>query len=128
MKYSGVISHLCALIISLAAAAVALPNSAAAATPACTSLAADPLYELANNPAIKSVTSTIKTTAAPASIQYCNVTLVYGTNANQNIKIAVGLPLNTTDGGSGGIQGHGMAAPKAWAAAAAREISASMPP
>ena len=105
MKYSGVISHFCVLIISLAAAVVALTDSAAAAPPACTGLATNPLYELANNPAIKSVTSTIKTTAAPASIQYCNVTLVYGTNANQNIKIAVGLPLNTTDGGSGGIQG-----------------------
>jgi hypothetical protein len=106
MKHLGAISNLCALIISLAAGAAALPSGvAAAASPACTSLATNPLYELKNNPAIKSVTSTIKTTAAPASIPYCNVTLVYGTNPNQNITIAVGLPLNATDGGSGGIEG-----------------------
>ena len=106
MKHLGAISRLCASIIALAAAAVALPDRAAAnAAPACASLATDPRFELSNNPVIKSVTSTIKTTAAPANIQYCNVTLVYGANANQNIKISVGLPLNSTDGGSGGIEG-----------------------
>jgi hypothetical protein len=106
MKSLRIISHVCASIISLGAATAALPSSAAAAAPpACASLATDPRFELKNNPAIKSVTSTIKTTAAPANMQYCNVTLVYGTNPNQNITIAVGLPLSATDGGSGGIEG-----------------------
>src|SRR5947208_1805399 len=106
MRSSGGISRLCVLFIALAAGVAALPDRAAAGTaPACGSLATDPQFELKNNPAIKSVTSTIKTTAAPANIPYCNVTLVYGTNTNQNIKIAVGLPLSATDGGAGGIQG-----------------------
>jgi len=98
--------RLCASIIGLAAGIVALSDKAAAhAPPACTSLATDPQFELKNNPVIKSVTSAIKTTAAPANIQYCNVTLVYGTNPNQNITISLGLPLNSTDGGSGGLEG-----------------------
>ena len=33
------------------------------------------------------------------------MTLVYGTNPNQNITIAVGLPLSLADGGTGGILG-----------------------
>jgi hypothetical protein len=106
MKRLGIVLRLCASIIALAAGAIALPGGAAAnGAPACTNLATDPQFELKNNPAIKSVTSAIKTTAAPANIQYCNVTLVYGTNPKQNITIAVGLPLNSTDGGSGGIEG-----------------------
>jgi hypothetical protein len=68
-------------------------------------LATDPQFGLAGNPVIKSVTSAITTTAAPASTKYCRVTLVYGTNPNQNITIAVGLPLSAADGGTGGIQG-----------------------
>ena len=79
------------------------PGQAAAATPTCASLATDPQFGLKNNPVIKSVTSAIKMTAA--NVQYCGVTLIYGTNASQNITIAVGLPLSAVDGGSGGIRG-----------------------
>jgi len=79
--------------------------SSALATPACESLATDPQNGLANNPVIKSVTSAKKTTPAPAGVQYCAVTLVYGTEPTQNITIAVGLPLSAADGGTGGIQG-----------------------
>ena len=81
------------------------PSDALAAPPACTSLGTDPHYGLKGNPLIKSVTSAIATTAAPANVQYCRVTLLYGTNPNQNITIAVGLPLSVADGGAGGFQG-----------------------
>jgi Tannase and feruloyl esterase len=106
MKRLGIISRFCVSIIALAAGAIALSGVAAASgAPACASLATDPQFELKSNPVIKTVTASIKNTAAPANIQYCNVTLVYGTNTNQNITIAIGLPLNSTDGGSGGIAG-----------------------
>ena len=77
----------------------------AVAGPNCESLATNSQYGLKGNPVIKSVTSTVTTTAAPASVRYCRVTLVYGTNSNQNITIAVGLPLSLGDGGTGGILG-----------------------
>jgi hypothetical protein len=80
-------------------------TSSALAAPACESLGTDPQYGLANNPVIKSVTSVRKATPAPANVQYCAVTLVYGTEPSQNITIAVGLPLNAVDGGTGGTQG-----------------------
>jgi hypothetical protein len=94
-------------VIALAVAGVsAMPSSAApAAAPTCASLASSPQYGLNGNPAIKSVSATIARTAAPASVNYCRVTLIYGTSTNQNITIAVGLPLSAVDGGSGGVQG-----------------------
>jgi len=81
------------------------PRDAGAAAPSCASLATDPQFGLKNNPIIKSVTSAITATAAPASVPYCRVTLVYGTTSTENITIAVGLPLSAADGGSGGIRG-----------------------
>ena len=106
MECMRIALRLCASIIPLTAGVFVLPDRAAAhGPPACTSLTTDPRFELKDNPTVKSVTSAIKTTAAPASRQYCNVTLVYGTTPNQNITISVGLPLNTTDGGAGGIAG-----------------------
>src|SRR6185503_18010721 len=69
-------------------------------SPSCASLASDPHFGLKGNPEIKSVTSAITTTSA--GVKYCRVTLVYGTTPTENITIAVGLPLNTGDGGSGG--------------------------
>jgi hypothetical protein len=91
--------------IALIAFAIAGAPSDAAATglPACASLATDPAFGLKGNPVIKSVTSAKAMTAA--KVRYCLVTLVYGTNPNQNITIAVGLPLSASDGGSGGIEG-----------------------
>ncbi len=71
-----------------------------AAAQSCQSLAA----ALEPGPGIKSVTSAI-VPAAGAISAYCQVDILYGTNPNQNIKIRVGLPLNQTDGGSGGVQG-----------------------
>jgi len=95
----------CSSAIALGALAVVSTPTDALAAPMCTSLATNPAFGLAGNPAIKSVTSTITSTAAPASVSYCRVTLVYGTSPNQNITIAVGLPLSAADAGTGGIQG-----------------------
>src|SRR5215469_9402835 len=91
--------------LALGAFVIGLAPSDAVAAPSCTSLATNPQYGLKGNPVIKSAASAISTTAAPASVRYCRVTLVYGTNPNQNITIAVGLPLNLADGGIGGILG-----------------------
>jgi hypothetical protein len=43
--------------------------------------------------------------ATGLNVAYCKVSLLYGTNPNQNINIEVGLPLSAADGGSGGVQG-----------------------
>jgi hypothetical protein len=93
-------------VLTLTAGVTGLPHRAAAAVPTCASLATDPQYGLKGVPFIKSITSSIAQTAAPASISYCLVTLVWGKPyTRQNITIAVGLPLNATDGGSGGLVG-----------------------
>jgi hypothetical protein len=84
---------------------IASVPSDAAAGPSCASLATDPQYELKGSPVIKSVTGVVATTAAPASVKYCRINLVFGTNPNQNITIARGLPLSLADGGTGGILG-----------------------
>ena len=55
-------------------------------------------------PGVKSATSAI-IPAAGANVSHCQVNLLYGTNPNQNINIRVGLPLNSLDGGLGGVQG-----------------------
>ncbi len=85
--------------------------------PTCATLPRQPL--LAHNPAIKAVnTQTVlagKTPVAPpqgtpptgtATVNYCLATLVYGTSANENITIYVGLPLSAADGGGGAYQGN----------------------
>ena len=86
-------------IISFALALLASAAGAAAPVP-CTELATD----LAGNPTVKSVTSTVVAASGP-NAAYCQVNILYGTNPNQNINIRVGLPLNSVDGGTGGVQG-----------------------
>lgn len=70
----------------------------------CIELATDPANGLAGNPDVKSVNSQI-IPAAGANVAYCQVNILFGNNANQNINIRVGLPLNARDGGTGGVQG-----------------------
>ena len=53
---------------------------------------------------VKAATSVV-TPAAGTNVAYCQVNLTYGTNPQQNINIRVGLPLNSLDGGTGGVQG-----------------------
>jgi hypothetical protein len=70
----------------------------------CTELATNPANGLAGNPAVKSATSVL-VQASGANAAFCRVDILYGTNPNQNINIRVGLPLNSLDGGTGGVQG-----------------------
>jgi len=70
----------------------------------CSQLATDPALGLEGNPVIKNVTSAI-IPASGANKSYCQVDVLYGESPEQNINIRVGLPLNSQDGGTGGIQG-----------------------
>jgi hypothetical protein len=70
----------------------------------CTELATDPANGLAGNPVIKSATSQIIEASGP-NAAHCRVDLLYGTKPEQNINIRVGLPLNSVDGGTGGVEG-----------------------
>lgn len=88
----------------LAVAALA-PRTAAADVSAlgpvtCTQLATD----LAGVPTVKSATSQIVAVSGP-NVAFCQVDILLGVNAAQNIKIRLGLPLNSVNGGSGGVQG-----------------------
>jgi hypothetical protein len=81
-----------------------LAPAAYAAETTCSELAVNPAYGLAGNPLVKSVTSAI-TPPAGTNRAYCQVNILYGESAEQNINIRVGLPLNVLDGGTGGVQG-----------------------
>jgi len=70
----------------------------------CEELATNPAAGLADNSKVKSATSRIIPAAGP-NVAHCQVDILYGTNAEQNINIRVGLPLNSRDGGSGGLEG-----------------------
>src|SRR2546430_6127500 len=70
----------------------------------CVQLATDPAVGLAGNPVIKAATSTL-IPASGVNKAYCRVDVLYGTSQEQNINIRAGLPLNSLDGGTGGIQG-----------------------
>jgi hypothetical protein len=70
----------------------------------CTELATEPANGLLGNPVIKSVNSSI-IQASGSNVAYCQVNLLYGTSPEQNINIRVGLPLNSVDGGTGGVEG-----------------------
>ncbi len=70
----------------------------------CTDLATDPGNGLLGAPGVKSVNSQITPASGP-NVSYCQVNILYGTNPDQNINIRVGLPLNSADGGTGGVEG-----------------------
>jgi len=71
---------------------------------ACGQLATDPALGLVGNRDIKSVNSVI-IAASGQNRAYCQVNVLYGTSPEQNINIRVGLPLNSLDGGTAGVQG-----------------------
>jgi Tannase and feruloyl esterase len=80
----------------------------------CSVLATDPAFGLAGNPLIASATSTL-VAATPTNAAFCNVQLMYSSISDtaygyapseaQAIRIGIGLPLNSADGGAGGVQG-----------------------
>ena len=78
------------------------PTIAVAQPATCAQLTSLP--PMASNPDVKSANSQI-VAAQGANKSYCQVNILYGTNPDQNINIRVGLPLNSKDGGSGGVQG-----------------------
>jgi hypothetical protein len=86
--------------IVLIAFLIGLTSITAMASPNCATLT----NGLAGSSGIKSASSMV-VSAAGRNVAYCQVNLVYGTNPGQNIHIRVGLPLNSPDGGSGGVQG-----------------------
>jgi len=59
---------------------------------------------LVGSPGIKSAESHLVPASGP-NVAYCQVNILYGVNTDQNVNIRVGLPLNSVDGGSGGVQG-----------------------
>jgi hypothetical protein len=94
------------ILVLLGSVFIAAPVSAHTPPPpvSCAELATDPANGLAGNPNVKSASSQI-TAASGANVAFCQVNILFGTNANQNINIVVGLPLNARDGGTGGVQG-----------------------
>src|SRR5215472_9955457 len=73
-------------------------NAFAAATLQCTQLAG-----IVFDPNIKSISSALSGSGAT---QFCNVNITWGRSADENIRIVVGLPNNSRDGGTGGIEGR----------------------
>jgi feruloyl esterase len=89
-------------------------TASAGATPGCGDLATDAAWGLAGNPNVTGLTAVIS--AATATDQaYCQVDFTdvslagprYGYRAGQTseIRVRVGLPLSSSDGGAGGVQG-----------------------
>jgi hypothetical protein len=85
-----------------------------ATPPQCSQLATDSTFGLAGNPLIAAATSTL-VAATQTNAAFCNVQITYSAIADtaygyapgeaQVIKIGVGLPINSSDGGTGGMQG-----------------------
>jgi len=69
----------------------------------CSQLAGD-AGGLVGSPGIKSVTATI-VPASGSNKSFCQVDILFGESAEQNINVRVGLPLGSLDGGVGGVQG-----------------------
>ena len=80
---------------------VGTSSTANAAPITCTNVAGT----VTGTPGIKSVTSIVQPPGGGATVSYCRVSILYGNSADQNINIIVGLPLNSVDGGTGGVQG-----------------------
>jgi hypothetical protein len=70
----------------------------------CAQLATDPAHGLLGAPGVKEASSLVIAASGP-NLAYCQVNIRYGENEAQNINIRVGLPLNSLDGGAGGVQG-----------------------
>jgi hypothetical protein len=94
-------SRYAALVVALGA--VVAPATALGAPLACSQMTT-PAGGLAGAPGVKSVSAAL-IPAAGANAAHCRVDVLYGESAEQNINVRVGLPLNSLDGGTGGVQG-----------------------
>jgi hypothetical protein len=103
---------LLALTAALMGSAALTPVTASAATPLnCAALA--PLMMSSNTYVVAATSALVPATTKNAA--YCNVQMTfssksgpafgYAAGESQSINIGVGLPLNSADGGSGGVQG-----------------------
>jgi hypothetical protein len=95
--------HVPAAALVAVAAVFASPAAQAAAPLQCSQLATA-AGGLVGAPGVKTVSATT-VPAAGANAAHCRVDVLYGESAEQNINVRVGLPLNSLDGGSGGVQG-----------------------
>jgi len=108
--------HPVALRAALLLTIMAVPATAWSGppTPTCSDLGTDPAWGLAGNPSITGLTAEITPPSGP-NVAYCqvnftDVTLVgpefgYRPGQTSQFKIRVGLPMNASDGGTGGVQG-----------------------
>src|SRR5262249_31509646 len=96
MKYYALVC--CVALSSVAPIGMAI--GANAAPIGCSAVAGT----VSGKPGVKSVTSAFQPASA-SNVAYCKVSIFYGNSASENINIVVGLPLNSTDGGTGGVQG-----------------------
>jgi feruloyl esterase len=86
----------------------------AAQRPTCAELGTNPAYDLAGNPQISNLSVQLEP-ATPVSAAYCQVNFTFSGESgpeagylagqNEQIRIRVGLPLNSRDGGTGGLEG-----------------------
>jgi hypothetical protein len=105
---------LAALAAALLPALTLAPTMAAAQLATCVWLGTDPSFGLVGNPQLSAVSSTL-VPAAGANAAYCQVNITVSSESGvefgylpgqvEHIRVRVGLPLNTADGGAGGVQG-----------------------
>lgn len=113
-----------ALVFYAVLGSIVLPTIAAA-VPTCSDLGTDPAYGLAGNPQVSNLTATFYAAGADSSTgpfgtssnakPYCRVDFTLSTACGpsagyqpgqcQKLGIRVGLPANTANGGTGGIEG-----------------------
>ena len=83
-------------------------------TPVCADLANNPAWGLVGNPYVTNLTAVLvpatATNLAHCQVDFTDVSLAgrgwgYMHGQTSKIRVRVGLPLNTNDGGSGGVQG-----------------------
>src|SRR5262245_26843267 len=96
-------------------AVLALAPAIAVALPRCSDLGTNPAYGLAGNPQISGLSAAVVPLDTGVTVSYCRVDFTLSTESgpsagyrpgqSEQIRIQVGLPLNTLDGGSGGAQG-----------------------
>jgi len=102
-----------AAAFALATLATGFAPATALAAPSCAALATDPANGLAGNPVIASASSAV-VAATGTHAAFCNVQITYSARSGpaagydvgqaQAIRIGIGLPLSSADGG-GGVQG-----------------------
>jgi len=107
---------LAALAAALPATLTLTPTMAGAQPPTCAELGTDPAHGLAGNPKITNLTvQIVPPTITPTNAAYCQVDFTFSGKSgpyagylpgqSEQVRIRVGLPPNSRDGGSGGVAG-----------------------